>query len=251
MWNRKSHDPIVKAHPAPFKMDALQRIRMADIPVSEVVDVGVRELTQQLIAAFPDKHHRLFEPVSTFFPDIERNYAATAHTLHPMALSNEDVEAFLVLSSLNEDGKVTHSQINPRPEPVDGMKIIDCQPVAVRRFDNLGIQVQDDFLLKVDVDGLDLQVLEGFGRELSRASVVVVEVTYGTIFARMDHLGKCGFDLFDIVDIVYYGNSFYQADIIMLRRDLRTTAVSPTFNPFIAEAWAPFTRHHVLLKHKP
>lgn len=229
----------MSAPPFPSKLDALRRLVSASVPISAVVDVGVREMTLELVRAFPDKHHHLFEPVSAFFPDIEKNYRDVPHTLHSMALSNEEGLVFLVQSSLHRNGVVTHSQIKAKPEPIDGQYIIACEQISVRRFDQLELPVQQDFLLKVDVDGLDLQVMQGFGSKIRDASVVIVESTHASVFQRMELLLKAGFHLFDITDIVYYGNALYQMDLVMVRSNLVTEQVRPNITHFKQQLWAP------------
>jgi FkbM family methyltransferase len=224
----------------PFKTDALRRLRAANVPISEIVDVGVREETGELIEVFSDKRHHLFEPVSTFFPAIEKNYAQIQYKLHPLALSDTDGQIFLILLSQNADGIVTHSQVKQWPEPADGKRIVSCTPVSVRRFDGLGLGLPHNFLLKVDVDGLDLHVLRGFGEQIAKASVVVVEVTHNTMFERMRVLHEAGFRMLDFVDLTYYGCSLYQADLVMLRADLITPEVLPTLQPFQEDLWRPF-----------
>jgi hypothetical protein len=181
------------SQPIPIKRDALRRLRSSNLPISQIVDIGEREQTPQLIDVFPDKHHQLFEPVSTFFADIERFYAAVPHTLHKIALSDQNAEAYLVQSSLNSDGVVTHSQILSKPETVDGKRVVACDPFPVRRFESLPFDIPRDFLLKVDVDGLDLNVLRGFGVRIRDASAVIVEVTHRTIFERMESWLSPGF----------------------------------------------------------
>ena len=58
----------------PSKDGFLQRIIAAGIPVSEIVDVGVREGTFELIANFPRHRHHLFEPAKHCYGDIAQAY---------------------------------------------------------------------------------------------------------------------------------------------------------------------------------
>ena len=201
--------------------------------------MGVRECTFELIRAFPGLHHQLFEPVSLFFDLIARNYGRIEHTLHPMALSDENSDAYIVLSALRRDGAVTHGHISSTPVEVDGQVIVECQPVPIRRFDDLDVSPADDYLLKVDVDGKDLNVLRGFGDKLESASVVMVEATHSTLLERAGYLAGRGFELFDLVDLVYYGPSLYQLDAVFLRRDLSTESVRPPIGNFDPEKWRP------------
>ncbi|WP_150046081.1 MULTISPECIES: FkbM family methyltransferase [Methylomonas] len=226
--------------PKPSKLNVLARIYNA-IPVTSIVDVGVRECTGELIQCFPSKKHYLFEPVSLFFKDIERNYSNINYQLFPIALSNESSQIYLILTSLHKDGKVTHSKISTQSVSIDGKDVVDCLPIDVKRFDALALTstIDPNFLLKVDVDGQDLNVIKGFGSKLSLASVVIIECTYLSAIERMGYLQSNGFQLIDIVDIVYYGQSLYQFDAVFVRKDMITVDLCPSISAFKRELWQP------------
>lgn len=229
-------------YPRPSKANALSRLKK-NIPITSVIDVGVREKTGELINIFPDIKHHLFEPVSEFFETIAANYKSVPHKLYPMALSDECGLLYLVIRSLEKNGQPTHSHISDRAVVVDGTHIINCYSIDVRRFDSLSLsgELQDNFLLKVDVDGKDLNVLKGFGQALNKASAVIVECTAENILERIGYVENAGFLITDLVDIVYYGDSLYQLDAVMVRKDLINIELKPSLDPFNMELWNPLT----------
>ena len=89
--------------------------RSLGVPIDSVVDVGVQTSTNELIQSIPDKHHHLFEPVELWHSTINSNYAGLAHTLYPVALSDRSGSAWLIQTSLNKDGIVTHARIEAEP----------------------------------------------------------------------------------------------------------------------------------------
>jgi Methyltransferase FkbM domain len=60
------------------------------------------------------------------------------------------------------------------------------------------------YLLKVDVDGPDLQVLQGANRTLQSCAAVVIEAPLMQIPERSKYLTDRGFRLVDTVDLSYY-----------------------------------------------
>ncbi len=224
--------------PLPTKTSVLSRLK-ANIPITAIVDVGVREHTGELIDRFSDKKHYLFEPVTLFFDSIARHYRDINHELFPVALSDSSSQLFLVLTALQKDGVVTHSQIKDAPIEPDGKHVVSCHPVDVRRFDDLDVStsIDENFLLKVDVDGKDLEVLSGFGDQLKRASAVIVECPYHSAVERLSFLKSKGFSLLDMVDLVYYGDALYQFDAVMIREELVTPALRPPIDRFEPGYW--------------
>jgi FkbM family methyltransferase len=226
--------------PKPTKLNVLSRLK-ASVPITSVVDVGVRECTGELMLAFPDLKHHLFEPVNLFFDLIEKNYRNIDHELHPFALSDEDTQIYLLLTALNKDGVATHSRIVKETIEADGRDVVSCSVVQVRRFDSFARErsIAKNFLLKVDVDGKDLEVVKGFGAYLADASAVVIECTYASFIQRVSYLSSQGFSLVDIVDVIYYGDSVYQFDAVMVRNDLITAQLRPPIGNFRRELWQP------------
>lgn len=221
----------------PSKDGFLQRIIAAGIPVSEIVDVGVREGTFELIANFPRHRHHLFEPAKHCYGDIAQTYRDVDHVLHAKALGSADASCYLASFSLGNDGVPTHSGIVSEAPRVDGRGVVAVEEFRIERFDGLRIAVADDFLLKVDVDGLDTEVLKGFGDQLHRASVVIVEATAALVAERAALLQAAGFALIDVVDLAYYGASLHQLDLCFVRADLVTEKLRPDISRFDGALW--------------
>lgn len=230
----------MSGRPVPTKSDVLNRLK-GKVPISCIVDVGVRECTAELMSGFGDIKHYLFEPASEFFPQIERNYGEIQYELFPLALSNENSRIFLILTCLHNDGVPTHSQISPEAVPVDGLSVVSCEPITVARFADLPVaqEVPENFLLKVDVDGKDLEVVEGFGQYIKKASVIVIESTYSALLDRLGYIQSQGFQLLDIVDLVYYGDGLWQFDLVCIRPDLINSVIRPSIIDFKNDLWAP------------
>jgi FkbM family methyltransferase len=226
--------------PLPTKINCINRL-LKSIHITSVVDVGVRESTAELIQTFPNTKHYLFEPVKKFFTDIQKNYRSVDYKLFDFALSDIDSRIYLLETSLLRNGVVTHSAIRTEPQPVDGAFVVSCEPIDVHRFDSLDIarDIESNFLLKVDVDGQDLNVLKGFGSKISSAAIVIVECTYTSAMERISYVQSKGFSLVDLVDFVYYGDSLYQLDAVLVRSDLITSNLRPPIGEFRKELWSP------------
>ena len=222
--------------PRPLKSDVLERLK-AEITFSAVVDVGVREMTEELIAHFPHLQHFLFEPVPNFFPAIRHNYQSLNAVLCPVALTDAQTQKYILVTSISNNGIPTHGQLVDSYKEPDGKQVISCDPTQIMRFDETNIEVPDNFLLKVDVDGHDTHVLRGFGDHIKRASVIIVESTIQHVAERIALCSNFGFQLYDIVDLIYYGTSLYQFDLVFVRKELYSKEMFPGFSPFEPDKW--------------
>ena len=220
------------------KLNALVRIKTSEIPITCVVDIGVERCTRELIVQFPHIKHHLFEPVSSFTPEIEKNYSGIDYIIYKMALSDEANVLYCIVRALRKDGVPTHARLSAAPIVVDGEDVVSCSEVDVKRYEDVCENITNkNFLLKIDVDGTELRVLQGMGRHLQSASVVIIEATFTTVLQRMTYIADKGFVLVDIVDIVYYGNSLYQCDLVFVRRDLINDKLQPSIQEFRGDLW--------------
>lgn len=207
----------------PEVTDALTTLRTLGVPVNAVLDVGILHGTAGLIQVFPDVKHFLFEPVDNYFDTIRQTYQNLDYELHQVALSNSDGSAWQLGICRDGSGQITHSQLRDKPETKENFPLmVDCREVRQSRLDSMldALGAATPYLLKLDVDGIELQILEGAHRALKDASVVVIEVTNGTFLERANAVAARGFSFFDFVDLTYYFGTFYQADAIFIRSDI-------------------------------
>lgn len=195
----------------PSKFNALATLRNLGVEIGTVLDVGVHEQTPELIAAFGDKRHILFEPVSNFHPMIARNYDGVSCEIVEAGVSNFDGTARLE-RHIQESGEITHSQI------ITSVSRDDLPELPIVRLDTFMMARTETkpYLVKIDVDGVEQEIIEGCRDILQDVAVIIVETTQRNFIDRINILTGLGFHLFDIVDTVYYYGVFHQADLVMV-----------------------------------
>jgi FkbM family methyltransferase len=201
---------MTKRHP--IKKHSFEKLRQLGIPVSTILDVGVLTGTPELAEAYPDKPHLLFEPIEEWHDKIRSSYTAKGIAFHlfEMAVSNKDGEINLQTATVRKDQPVTHARITSE---TGGSNL---RKVATRRLDTLLTELSypKPYLLKLDVDGAELDILEGAEGILSSCSVIVIEAGIRNLPARVSAVTQAGFTLFDIVDICYYDDRLRQVDLV-------------------------------------
>jgi FkbM family methyltransferase len=230
----------VKLMPFPVKVDSLKRLRSSGLCVNAVFDVGVNYSTPELIDVFPDKKHYLFEPVPAFHHHIEWAYSQLDFELFPCAVAGVEGEADLAISSL-DGGEATHGHLQSVEGAAAGAESIRVQTLRLETILDRS-DVPTDVLLKVDVDGLELQIMESVGACWDKVSAVIVEASRSKLFERGAFMEQRGFELFDLVDLCYYDGLFAQCDLIFVsRREFRKPAFRPWERRFDWEKWVGIT----------
>ena len=229
---------------------SLSWLRNIGVDCSAVLDVGILNGTPALEKVFADKHHVLFEPIAEYLDNIRNKYRQLDYELHNVALSSVDGDAYIIGRSIDRDGKVTYSHISDVPVENDP-EVVSCYRIRKVRLDTFlaGRELRGPYLLKVDVDGHELEILKGATEALKETAIVVVEAPLGAvptppIFARMQHLLSQGFRLFDIVDLAYYRGVLSQVDLVFVNNHICESidALRPwqTTN-FDRSKWYPLT----------
>jgi FkbM family methyltransferase len=232
----------IKKKPAsrlPLKTQSFRRLKEMGVPVNTVIDVGVLSCTEALMHEYRDRLHVLVEPIEEFAPRIKEIYDkyGVRHDLVIAAASDRDGEVAMQTKSVMEGTAITHARIVN--EDAGGRK------VKAMTLDTLVREggYEGPFLLKIDVDGAELEILKGARPVLDQCSVVCVEVDIKNIVQRADFIVRAGFQPFDIVDLCYYDRRLAQADMVFVNtriiKDMNLEIYSDGFDIEKWEAYEP------------
>jgi FkbM family methyltransferase len=235
----RMHLQSLKRYPKPVanKLDRIKSLRRLKVPIEAVVDIGVQTATHELIKSIPDKPHFLFEPVPNWHQAIKENYSGIKHSLYPIALSNQSGFTWLIQTSMHSDGRPTHASISNTRLTPDNQRIVSCDQIGVDRLDSFSADLPTNYLLKIDVDGQELNVLEGASGCIDKASIIIIEADYSSVSHRALFIEGFGFQLIDIIDRVMYGEVLWQCDLVFIRNDLINETLRPPM--FDRRHWHP------------
>jgi len=183
-----------------------------------VLDVGVCHGTPELMRAFPEPKHLLFEPVREFEATIRRHYRNMDSDLHLVAVGDTEGIVSLKVSAVLPGMSISHSRV------VEGNESDTSAHRTVPRvtLDGFlqGRELVEPYLLKVDIDGDELRVLQGAKETLKKCSIVIVECQSAQLCQRISAVQSAGFTLFDLAEPCYYDKVFWQCDAVFVRTDI-------------------------------
>lgn len=153
--------------------------QLSDVATT-VFDVGAHkgDWTRQALERLPKGKVHAFEPIPDTYVDLERRFGSNARVhLNHLALSNQPTE--LRMWTDERDG--TMSSATPTPSGAGRELLVPCtigdDYVKAHAIDHI------DFL-KIDVEGHEMEVLQGFQQSLADGAVDLVQFEF-TLWAAM------------------------------------------------------------------
>lgn len=204
---------------------ALVRLARAGIQPTTIIDIGAAlgDWSRACALVFPHARYVLVEPLDEFGPALDLTLRSLDGVRIAAAASSTPeqrtfhVHRDLVGSSLLREREGEHVDGEPRAVEVTTVDaIVDAQ------------RARPPFLLKVDVQGAELDVLAGAARTLPDVDAVVVEVSFFSFYfdgSQFDRLvatmSEAGFAVFDIENLSRrpLDGALGQADVVFVRED--------------------------------
>jgi FkbM family methyltransferase len=197
---------------------ALRQLSSLGFNPRTVIDVGVAFNTQELYEEFAQASIILIEPLTEFEPALRKicqsfkaQYVLAAASDHQgMATINVHSDQLDCSSLLNE----------AEGPPVDGF----ARAVPTVTIDQVCLEraAVGPYLIKADVQGAELLVLDGAAETLRQTQVVVLEVTLlpamkggPQLYDVVSYMKERGFVVYDIFGFIYrpFDNALCQVDI--------------------------------------
>jgi len=204
----------------PLKMESFRKLISLGIPIETVLDIGILTGTGELMAVFGDKRHLLVEPIEEWNDTINASYTKHKidYTLINVAASDENGTMNMETTSVIPGRAISHARLTDR---AIGENV---RSVSVRTIDSLmqDYPLPGPYLLKIDVDGVEIKVIRGAKETLKSVNVIVIEANIKNFLERATYLKGSGFELFDIVDPCYYDGRLRQFDLVFLNSAMVT-----------------------------
>jgi FkbM family methyltransferase len=198
-------------------------LRRYGLQPATVFDIGVAYGTYELYRAFPDAYYHLIDPTFESLHHMRQLGRRLRCEIHSVALGNREGEVMIEIRP-DIQGATLLEDFTPR-------EIVRHDRVPMRRFDALFDDIARPALVKIDVQGAELLVLEGMSGRMDNLDAVVIETS--TIASV-----KGGAEVHDVVRFMH-DHGFALADVIGLTRRPLDSATAQLDLLFLPEDWGP------------
>ena len=172
---------------------------------SHIVDIGAHkgDWTRNAFNFFPDSNFTLFEPqmnLAVMMSDLLKNDKIK---LNPFGVGKKQGNFKFTIASREDSCSFAYSESQAKSM---GLKQVEIEVVTLNDFlPTTGLPIPD--IIKIDAEGLDLEVLEGSSNFFGKTEIFMVEVAVAcnslnnTFLAVINFMDKNGYKLFDVTDI--------------------------------------------------
>jgi FkbM family methyltransferase len=205
--------------------DVLKHLLAMNFYPKSVIDVGVAYGTNDLYIYFPQAKHLLIEPLEEYRPVLQK-------------ITEEFDAEYILAAAGSAEGKII---LNVHPDlsgssclkevegnQVDGIErevpMITVAGAAISRG------VQGPYLLKIDVQGAELDIMEGAKPILDDIEVVILEASMFKFFINgpqfidvLNYMNNIGYSIYDIFGGHFrpLDNSLGQVDLVFVKENGR------------------------------
>ena len=201
-----------------FKGALEQALRMGINPAT-VIDAGAAHGTPELYETFPNARYLLIEPLVEFEPSLRALKQRMPQLDY--VISAAGPEPGEVVLNVHPDLYGSSTRLEEEASDVNGVP----RTVPVIRLDDLADKVPGPYLLKVDVQGGELDVLAGASKILAQTEFAILEASLFETYKSapqfrdvIEFMHQTGFVVYDIAGSLYrpLDNAMIQVDLAFI-----------------------------------
>jgi FkbM family methyltransferase len=196
--------------------------------VEVIYDIGANVGTWTLLAkaVFPNARVEAFEPLGLHCLKFDKAvFGLPGIALHRVALGFKNEERLMHVTDFSDASSILPLSEKGRCEA--GVNDRGVETVWVSRLDDFAVQhdLPSPCLIKLDVQGYELAVLQGAPRVLETTKAVIAEVSFVEFYQQqclfhevVEFLWDKGFQLYSFGVNTVTGSRIKQTDVLFLRR---------------------------------
>jgi FkbM family methyltransferase len=228
-----------------------------------IIDIGSNEgqFAESFFAMFPDADFFCFEPLPEPFRELQRKFSSRKNFhLNNHALGSESGSKTMFRNEFSQSSSILPMEKLHKEEFVNTEKEFE-ETIHIRKLDDVfaDVQIKRPFLLKIDVQGFEAEVIKGGFNTVSMADMIILETSFFKLYTGSplfddiyELLKKMGFEYqgaYDQIempqngrvlqqDAIFTKNPNYRIDAEKAQSMLKSFSAPPENEMATSEAYA-------------
>ena len=183
--------------------------RRLEFQFNTVFDIGVAKGTPELYKAYSDKKIILVEPLPIYEEFMQKTLKTYNAQWVKSAAGSEDSE----IEIHYDEALPAMSSIHTKTPITSGSNKVKTQRVPIKKIDTIveELQLEGPFMLKIDTEGHELNVIKGATETLKNTDLVVAEVSvakrFNNSYKFSDFIKEMEIHGFELLDILTYSKT--------------------------------------------
>lgn len=214
----------------PYENEVLKFMWLKEYNIHTIIDVGANEgqFASKIKQVFPMADIHCFEPLNEPYKMLENRFKndSTVH-LYKYGIGASDEEKEIFVNNYTPSSSLLE-MLDLHKENFDFAKEMHQERISVRRLDTFfNGNIKRPLLLKIDVQGYEMFVLNGGQSTLQQADLLIIETSFYPLYAGQplfediyDYLGNLGFRYIGNIEQLYSPHDYkvLQADALFVKR---------------------------------
>ena len=219
-YSRGNHLIHVKGnfHKNALLEDFFDNIKQMGFTPKHIIDVGANHgtWTRETLKHFPDTYFTLIEPQEWLKPSLQ-DILDTNSKVSFHAVGAGDKSGSFMFTIVNRDDSCSF-RYSEEEAKAGGFKQVEIPIVTLNEIVEKNATLPFPDLVKIDAEGLDINVLEGASDLMGKTEVFLVEAALfckefdNSLLKMVDYMDKKGYSLFEITDL----NRPFQPQVLWL-----------------------------------
>jgi FkbM family methyltransferase len=171
--------------------------------IRTVIDIGANkgQFVWQISKLLPDARFYSFEPLKDCYEQLLKRMGHVSNfRAFPFALGDKSGKTQIYHNDFSPSSSLLPME-ELHKEAFPYTKNVRIEEIEIRRLDEIaqGLDIEDNLLIKIDVQGFENKVIQGGEKSVSRASILITETSFqplykgqplfGTIYDALTQLG--------------------------------------------------------------
>ena len=153
--------------------------------INTIIDVGSNKGQFILLSKkfYPNCTIYSIEPITEIFNKLKKNFENyNKIKFYNLALGNKNTIKKIFITKRQDSSSI----LKPRKNIHTSYNLINNQKIKIIKSSEIltNHQIKKKILVKIDVQGYEIEVLKGFGKKIKNINYILIEVTKGKIYKK-------------------------------------------------------------------